>query len=155
MRTDATKYGAIVATNTAVLTCAPRSISKSTAQADNPISIKIVRKEKPKIESMAEFQTIFCFAESVTSGVSTSGIKKIATTPIAIAVVAMVKRQGMSICVVTPISVGETEPINKPTPVVRNMFFKAVLECAPNAAPAVLKTRTAPAEVSATAGTEK
>jgi hypothetical protein len=54
-----------------------------------------------------------------------------------------------------PITVGETEAINKPTPVDLNIFFIAVLECAPKIAVVVFPAITDPEAVMITAGTEK
>ena len=54
-----------------------------------------------------------------------------------------------------PITVGETDAINKPTPVDRNIFFIAVFECAPKIAVVVLPAITEPVAVRITAGTEK
>ena len=54
-----------------------------------------------------------------------------------------------------PMTVGETDAANKPTPVDRNIFFSAVLECAPKIAVVVLPAMTEPDAVRITAGTEK
>ena len=54
-----------------------------------------------------------------------------------------------------PITVGETEAINKPTPVDLNIFFIAVFECAPKIAVVVFPAITDPEAVMITAGTEK
>ena len=55
---------------------------------------------------------------------------------------------------VKPITVGESAPTNKLNPVVRNIFFSAVLECEPKIAFMVFCATTDPAEKMIIAGIE-
>ena len=155
MRVSATKYGAIVANKTAVFKAVPRSESRSTAQDESEISMVIDKNAKIMMAIKWRSQFIFLPAAFVSGRASSLGINNCAETPTTTAEVPTIHRHGTSTWVISPITVGDTEPINSPTPVDRNIFFKAVLECEPRIAVAVFPVMTEPPAASATAGTEK